>query len=424
MMQTVDVQPSPEVLVPASLILKSCDEARQLLRSFPALGLEDVPVAQASGRVMGTVFLAPHDLPEFPRATMDGYAVRGADVQDASETNSRALRVMGTVPMGGGYHGPVLDAGQAVGISTGGMMPAGADAVVMVEYTQPDGPDGIRVSRATAAGVNVIQRGEDIRQGELLLAAGQRLRPDHVGLLAGFGVERVPVYRQPRVAVLSTGNELVPTGVTPQPGQVRDVNTHVLAGQAEAAGAIATRAGIARDDEEELRRRVTELLADHDALFLSGGSSVGVRDLTQVVVGSLGGPGILFHGVAVRPGKPTLVARIGDKPVIGMPGNPVSSHVIFDVFMRELLWQLGGETEREPWPSRRRARLTRAWTPPAGKEDYVRVRLHSRSDGEWAEPLLGGSSAWSTVVRAHGLLRLPVGCPPLAVGAEVEVYLY
>jgi molybdopterin molybdotransferase len=153
------------------------------------------------------------------------------------------------------------------------------------------------------------------------------------------------------VAVLSTGNELVPAGVAPGPGQVRDVNTHVLAGQAESAGARATRGGIARDDEAELSGRVRELLADHDVLFLSGGSSVGVRDLTAVVVGALGSPGILFHGIAVRPGKPTLVARIGDKAVIGMPGNPVSSHVIFDAFMRELLWRMGGEIGRDPWPA-------------------------------------------------------------------------
>jgi molybdopterin molybdotransferase len=406
------------------LILKSCDEARQLLKSFPVLGLEEIPLEQAAGRVLGAPFVAPYDLPEFARATMDGYAVRSSDVQVMSQTKPGPLQVVGTVLMGGAYAGPPLAAGQAVGISTGGMLPQGADAVVMVEYTRPDGADGIVVSRAAAPFTNVIQRGEDIRQGELLLAAGQRLRPDQVGLLAGFGIERVCVHRRPRVAVLSTGNELVPAGARPGPGQIRDVNTHVMAGQVEAAGGLATRGGIARDDEEELGQRVRELLADHDALFLSGGSSVGVRDLTQVVVGSLGGPGILFHGVAVRPGKPTLVARIGDKPVIGMPGNPVSSHVIFDVFMRELLWRLGGELEREPWPSRRRARLTRPWSPPAGKEDYVRVRLHVRDDGPWAEPLLGGSSAWSTVVKAHGLLRLPVGCPPLATGDEVEVYLY
>jgi molybdopterin molybdotransferase len=228
----------------------------------------------------------------------------------------------------------------------------------------------------------------------------------------------------PRVAVLSTGNELVPAGTAPGPGQVRDVNSHVMAGQAEAAGARVTRAGIGRDDETELRARVTALLADHDALFLSGGSSVGVRDLTAAVAGSLGEPGILFHGIAVRPGKPTLVARIGDKALIGMPGNPVSSHVIFDVFMRELLWRMGGEVGREAWPARRTARLTRAWSAAAGKEDYVRVRLEQRDDGLWAEPLLGGSSAFRTVVRADGLLRLPVGSPNLAQGAEVEVWLY
>lgn len=402
------------------LILESAEQARALLASFPPVAVERVPLAQADGRVLAAPFVTPEPLPPWPRGVMDGYAVRARDTFGASDAVPAFFQVIGAVPMGDVFTGQV-GAGQAVAISTGGALPAGADAVVMIEYTQEGQGGELELHRGVAAGDNVLQVGDDVRAGEPLLAAGRRLRPQDIAALAAFGVVEVDVHRRPRVGILSTGNEIVPPSVVPRPGQVRDMNQLAMAAQARRAGADVICAGIARDDTAELHARTTELLATCDAVLLSGGSSVGVRDLTAGVLEAAGAT-IVFHGISVRPGKPTILARAGDKPILGMPGVPVSAMIIFDMFVRPLLWALGGELRRDPWPARRTARLSRRVPSLAGREDYLRVRLSD--DGVRADPILGGSSAVSTVVRADGLVVVPSGVEGLAEGDLVEVLLY
>ena len=280
------------------------------------------------------------------------------------------------------------------------------------------------VSREVAAGANVVQPGEDVTRGGRLLPAGRRLRPQDVALLATFGVATVDVFRRPRVAVISTGNELCAVDETPRPGQVRDSNGVALGAQAAAAGCDVTLAGIVRDEATALRREVARLLADHDAVILSGGSSIGTKDLSADALADLEPPGILFHGIDIRPGKPTLFARAGAKPVVGMPGFPTSSLVVFDAFIRPMLWRLGGEAARQPWPARRPARIAREHRSVAGREDYLRVRLIERDGGTWADPLPGGSATLSNVVLADGLVRVDAATPALAAGDAVEVLLY
>jgi molybdopterin molybdotransferase len=325
--------------------------------------------------------------------------------------------------MGGTFAAAVAD-GQAVGISTGGFLPAGADAVVMIEHTRP-GPGGdaraVVISKPVAAGGNVIQRAEDVARGAALLPAGRRLRPQDIAALATFGAATVTVHRRPRIAVFSTGNELCEVTATPAPGQVRDVNEWVLGTEVELAGGLATRGGIVRDDEAALADTIARFLPDHDGLILSGGSSVGVKDVSGVVFERLGPPGVLFHGIDIRPGKPTIFARVGDKPVVGMPGFPTSSMVVFDAFVRPMLWRMGGERDREPWPTQRRARLARAVQSTVGREDYLRVRLFSRDGELWADPLPGGSSAISNLVLADGLVRVEAARDRIAEGDPVEV---
>jgi molybdopterin molybdotransferase len=418
-------------MTPAPLKLVPAEEARRILFQTPPVGTEEVPLGEAGGRVLAAPFAATEDLPEHARSVMDGYAVRAADVAAASESAPAILRVVGVVPMGGTFGG-IVGAGQTVGISTGGFLPAGADAVVMIEHSQAfadgrgagardAGAGSVAIARAVATGANLIQRADDVARGAALLPRGRRLRPQDIAALATFGVASVVVHRRPRIAVFSTGNELCRVDETPAPGQVRDVNEWVLGTEVELAGGLATHGGIIRDDEAALADTIARFLPTHDGLFLSGGSSVGVKDISGVVLGRLGPPGVLFHGIDIRPGKPTIFARVGDKPVVGLPGFPTSSMVVFDAFVRPMLWRMGGEIGRDPWPAARRARLAQPLTSPVGREDYVRVRLVIRDGETWAEPLAGGSSAISNLVFADGLLRVEAARERVAEGEWVEV---
>ncbi len=389
----------------------------------PPLGTEVVRLHEASGRVLATSFAATEDLPVHTRSVMDGYAVRADDVSAATEQAPAVLRVAGVVPMGATFTGTVAP-GQAVGISTGGFLPDGADAVVMIEHTRAGDAavaSVVEILRGVASGANVIQRGEDVTTGAALIPAGRRLRPQDIAALATFGAASLTVYRRPRIAVLSTGNELCAVDATPAPGQVRDVNEWVLGAQVELAGGVATYGGVVRDDEAALAATIARLLPDHDAVILAGGSSVGVKDVSGTVMERLDAPGVLFHGIDIRPGKPTIFARVGAKPVIGMPGFPTSSMVVFDAFVRPLMWRLGGETARDPWPCAVRARLHRAVSSLAGREDYVRVRLFERDGETWAEPLPGGSSAISNLVYADGMVRVDAARTEVPAGEWVGV---
>jgi molybdopterin molybdotransferase len=412
------------------LTLIPADEARRILFETPPVGTERVKLREAGGRVLASALLAPEDLPRERRAVMDGYAVRAGDVREASELTSVTLALVGTVPMGDVYRGAIA-AGEAVAISTGGFLPTGADAVVMVEHAsstaESEGPGrSVDVTRAVALGANVIQAGEDFATGDAVLPAGRRLRPQDVAALATFGVAEVSVFRRPRVAVLSTGNELCdPTSPSPpRPGQVRDANQYVLAAQVEAAGCIATTGGIVPDDARALREAVARALAEHDAVILSGGSSVGTKDVTAHAMLGLPAPGVLFHGIDIRPGKPTLFARAGARPVVGMPGFPTSSLIVFDAFIRPMLWRLAGEQGRDTWARRRPGRMAKAHASVVGREDYLRVRLVERDGESWAEPLAGGSAAISNVILADGLVRVDAARAALTAGDAVEVFLY
>ena len=399
-------------------------EALEVLRKHlrPNPGTERVPTAQSLGRVLAEALHSPGDLPSFPRSSMDGYAVRARDTFGASEGLPGYFTVVGELPMG---KAPTVkvDVGEAATVHTGGMLAQGADAVVMMENTQRVDDGTIEVVRPVAPGENVVQVGEDVKAKELLLSKGHMLRPQDIGGLTALGIIDLSVARQPRVAILSTGDEVVPPEVEPQPGQVRDVNTYTVSAQASRAGGVPLPMGLAPDNEEALRQAAQRGLEAGDILVLSAGSSVSTRDMTADVISGLGSPGILVHGISIRPGKPTIIAMVGEKPVFGLPGNPVSAMIVFDLLVRPAIYWLSGCPEPLA-PQMVRARVTRDIPSAPGREDYMPVRLSHRDGQLWADPVFGKSNLIYTLVRADGMLQIPLDKGGLYAEEEVEVRLY
>jgi molybdopterin molybdotransferase len=404
-------------------VLTAADALDRLLaHSAPLQRAERVPLLDALDRVTAEELRAPVDLPAFPRSTMDGFAVRAADTYGASEGLPAYLTICGEVPMGRAVDLQV-GGGAAARVHTGGMLPAGADAVVMVENTQALDEHTIEVVKPVAPGENVIPVGEDVRVGHLLFARGHRLRPQDLGGLAGVGIADVPVAARPRVAILATGDEVVPADAAPASGQVRDINTYTVAALTRRAGGEALPAGIAPDDAEALRRMASTALAEADVLIISAGSSVSTRDMTAQVIGELGQPGVLVHGVSIHPGKPTILAVAGGKPVFGLPGNPVSTMIAFDLFVAPTLQRLLG-CDRPQEELTVQARLTRNVASIPGREDFVPVRLATRDGALEADPVFGKSNLIYTMVDADGMLHVPLDRAGLYAGDEVAVRLF
>jgi molybdopterin molybdotransferase len=385
-------------------------------------GTERARTEHALGRVLAEDLRSPGSLPTFRRSTMDGFAVRAADTFGAGEALPAYLTVVDEVLMGRPAERDPRT-GEAVRIATGGMLPDGADAVVMVENTQDVDDTTIEVLRPVAPGENVIQIGEDVAPGELLLAAGRSLRPQDVGGLMAVGIVDIAVARRLRVGIISGGDEIVAPDQEPSPGQIRDVNSYSIAALVERAGHTSVRMGIVPDVYEDLERAARAGLEQVDVLILSAGSSVSTRDMTAQVIGALGAPGVLVHGVSLKPGKPTILAMVGEKPVFGLPGNPVSCMVTFDLFVAPTLHKLAGRTDREHRQSVA-ARLTRNVASAPGREDYFQVRLAGRPDGIWAEPVFGKSNLIYTLVKADGMVRIELDQSGLSEGAWVQVILF
>jgi molybdopterin molybdotransferase len=381
--------------------------------------VESVRLAEARSRVPAEPVTSPAPLPGFARSTVDGYAVRASDTFGASEGLPSYLEVAGSVRMGRTPDVPVTS-GAAVTIPTGGALPVGADAVVMVEHTQATMPGTIEVTRPVAAGDGLVRFDEDVAVGAQLVPAGRGLRAQDLGVLAAAGVTQVAVHGRPRVAVLSTGDEVVPAGTAVlEPGQVRDATAGALGGLIEEAGGVADMRGIVPDDAGALDTRLRAAMADSDLVVVSAGSSVGARDETAGVVAGLGPPGVFCHGLAVKPGKPTLLAECAGVPIVGLPGNPLSALVVFRLVGLPLIRRIGGwtTTPAEPVTS---AQLSRPVASAAGRLDVVQVRL----TGDQADPLVGASALLSLLTLADGYVVVPEAATGIAAGASVQVIRY
>ena len=411
--------------------------------AFAALGrvcsridrTEIVVLEAALGRVLAEDVVARETLPSFARSTMDGYAVRAADTHGASEQSPAYLRLVDDVPTG---MVPAVAVGrrEAVRTHTGAMIPPGADAVVMVEDTNLHPSTGpaqaeVEILDAAAPGENILSVGEDVRAGDIAIPAGRRLRAAELGGLAALGIMRVRVRARPRIAILSTGDEVVAAGSTPGPAHVRDVNGTTVAAVVSQAGGIAVPRGIVADDASELERALRAALDEADAVVLSAGSSVSVRDLTAQVVARLGAPGVLVHGIAIKPGKPTVLALCDGTPLVGLPGNPASALVVAWRIVRPLVRLLGGERVDDdglgdistgsgqaetlavldvPLPSR------------PGREDFVPCTLARNAAGALhATPVFGASNLIFTLIRADALIAVPLDRSGLAAGETVRV---
>ena len=382
-------------------------------------GVETVALSGAHGRVPAQPIRAPHDLPGFARATVDGFAVRAADTYGASEGLPSYLDVTGAVLMGRAPEVAVAP-GIAVAMPTGGVLPEGADAVVMVEHTQETMPGTIEVVRPVAPGEGLVRADEDARAGAELLPAGRRLRAQDVGLLAAAGATEVRVHARPRVAIVSTGDEIVPPGTEDLAiGQIRDATASALGALVRDAGGDPDPRGIVPDDRDALAAVLRDAVASCDVVVVSAGSSVGARDETAAVVAGLGEPGIWTHGIALRPGKPTLLADCGGVPVIGLPGNPRSALVVFRVIGMPIVRLVGGMTDPPPEPTVR-ARLERSVPSAAGRLDVVQVTVR---DGI-ATPLFGASALLTILTAADGCIVVPHDATGLPAGSEVDVTLY
>ncbi|MFH0967090.1 MAG: gephyrin-like molybdotransferase Glp [Methanobacteriota archaeon] len=392
----------------------SVDGAIQVIRQIARpSSREKIPLSDAYGRVIAEDICSDVDIPGFDRSTVDGYAVHSSDTTGAGDAIPSMLTLTGRIAMGENLQEMVLS-GSCVYIPTGGSLPSGADAVVMIEYSEQLG-DQILINRPVAPGENVISRGEDFGSDRVAIHAGTKISSRVAGVLAACGVGTVPVSSRPRIAILSTGNELVSVESIPVGGQIRDVNTWLCAGFVTEQGGIPVIYGIIQDDAESLTKTLDEAISTCDAILISGGSSKGDRDMCADIIGSRGK--VLIHGIAISPGKPTIIGIAQGKPIIGLPGHPASAYVILLVLVKELLKGMNGGIENEIHIF---APLMTPVHSTQGREDYVRAVFK----GEYVEPVLGRSGLTNTLLQSDGVIRIPASVEGYEAGDTVEVILW
>jgi molybdopterin molybdotransferase len=386
-----------------------------------ATGTEAIPTVEALNRVLAKHVISQEALPPFTRAAVDGYAVIAADTFGASESLPAYLRIVGEVPMGNEPAFGIVRGETAV-IHTGGMLPEGTEAVVMVEDTQLSDQEEVEIMRAVAAGDNTIKAGEDVSPGEEVLPAGIYLRTADIAGLIALGYVEVEVSIQPRIGIISSGDEIIPPDQQPHMGQVRDINSYSLSALVQKHGGVPLRYGIVSDAPDVLAKTLRQAYDECDAVIITAGSSASTRDVTAEVVGKLGQPGVLVHGVRIRPGKPTILAVCDGKPIIGLPGNPVSALVISNLFVAPTIEYLLGVKVVRPVPTVK-AVLSTNVSSQTGREDYVPVRLRRTEEGYMADPIFFKSNMIFSLAQADGLMYIPADAAGLPPGEMLEIVM-
>ena len=396
------------------------DKVLEYTSNFPVVDTEEVNLIDMTGRILADNIVSDIDLPAFPRSTMDGYAVKGSSTFGATEGNPAYLTVKDSVAMG---ESPdfSIGTGEAAKISTGGMLPDGCDSIVMIEHTEALDDTTIEIYKSVAPGQHVVEVGEDIKFKEVVLARGQELRPQETGLLAALGKNAARVYRKPLIGIISTGDEVVPIGENPGPGQIRDINTYTLSGQVQEAGGIPLTFGIVRDDYDVLYSKCAEALSKSDMVLISGGSSVGMRDYTIEVLSNLPDSSILVHGISISPGKPTILAKAQNKAFWGIPGHVTSAMVVFKTVVLPFIKHIAGRASLNDKKLNVLANLSRNVSSAQGRVDFIRVRLFEKEGALWAEPILGKSGLINTMLKADGLVEVGINMEGLDKNSKVEV---
>lgn len=383
----------------------------------PLASKETVALTDALGRILYEDIVAKEYVPDFDRSSVDGYAVKAADTFGCSSSLPAIFTLQGEVLMGS--EAPALLENSCLYVPTGAAIPANADAMVMIEHSEDYGDGTIGMTKPTAPGNNIVFRGDDVRPGQAVLPRGKKIGAQDIGALAALGFSEVPVGSHIRVGVISTGDELVAVSETPTAGQVRDVNSAVVAAAMAANGARITAYGFIKDDEQLLRKTVKQALDENDMVLISGGSSVGTKDATAKVIASLGE--LLLHGIAIKPGKPTIMGKADGKPLIGLPGHPSAAYFICHLFIRPLLYRLQGRCAVNYSIS---AKLLEAISANDGRSQYISVSLQQRADGVYAVPLRAKSSQISSLAITDGYIAIDRNAEGLPKGAIVEVTLY
>ncbi|MBM7614874.1 molybdopterin molybdotransferase MoeA [Alkaliphilus hydrothermalis] len=401
----------------------SMKEAKEKVRGiFQDLFLkaEEVSIWEAIDRVLAVDVISPINVPEFHRSTVDGYAVLSKDTNGASESLPSFLDIVGEIEMGQEVN-LEIKSGNTCYIPTGGMLPKGSDGVVMVEYTELLEEKTVCIQRPVAPLENTLQKGDDLQEGQVVFQKGHQLRSHDIGVLAGMGFATVEVYQKPRISIISTGNELVSLEEELQMGKIRDMNTYSLSAAALQDHAMIVRAIIVKDHFDDLKAMLEKSIEDSDIVLISGGSSMGTKDITKDVINFVGEPGVFIHGIAVKPGKPTIVGKLGNVAVYGLPGQPVSAMVIYQVLVRDLIHSLYGIHKIQPYIL---GELTVNISSNMGKEHYVMVNLTQEKNKTLVSPVYGKSGMLTMMAKSIGYICIEQNQEGLEKGSNVKVYLF
>jgi len=398
---------------------KALERIKRNIKIKP-LGIEEVSLMEAYSRILAEDIIAPIDVPHFRRSTMDGYAVRAEDTFGASEDNPKKLKLVNKIEIGE-LAKVKVGFGEAVEVSTGSMVPEGANAVLMLEHAEKINNE-IIVFKATSPGENIIEVGFDIKKGEKILFKGEFLSARKLGILASLGIPRVKVYRKPKVAIISTGCELLSPGNQLKPGKIYDINSTTISASVVECGGIPNFLGIFADKYEDIRKVVSSALSNYDIVILSGGTSVGVTDIVREVINGLGEPGIIIDGVRIKPGKPTIVGVVKRKPIFCLPGHPMSSLMTFHIFVAPVIRGFSGMPNLKPKIVK--AELAVRVIPASGRINFIPVKLIRENGKLKAYPILKGSSAITSLAKADGYFKTDINANVVLEGKQIEVYLF
>ncbi|MFO7815198.1 MAG: molybdopterin molybdotransferase MoeA [Halanaerobiales bacterium] len=390
---------------------------------------EMVNFENSINRVLADEIIASVNLPSFNRSTVDGYAVRSRDIQGVSESLPAYLDLIGEVVMGK-VTKLLVQEGEAVYIPTGGMLPEGADCVVMVEHTEKISEKLVECHSSVGVGENIIKKGEEIEKGELIFNQGHRIKPRDMGALAGLGYTNVKVNEKPKIIIISTGDELIPPGKKLKFGQIRDINTHTISSLLKETGVEVIKAGIIEDTYSKLKQSIKDHL-DADLILVSGGSSAGIKDITVDVIDKLGKPGVLIHGLKVKPGKPTILGQIDKTPIMGLPGHPGSAWMITNKFVKPFVKIIGGEYDVNEIENeikkdliKQSGVLNRNLSSKRGREETVPVKIIEKDGKIYADPILGKSSFMRIFIESKGYIEIESENEGLKKGTDVEIIYF